>query len=153
MILYLLRHGDAELHSSNGDRSRMLTEVGMEQSRLAGRFLKDIHPSVVLLSTYIRAKDTLVIVNREGGSCALREFVSLDVAPSASVEDLMLEVNAYNEESLLIVGHNPQLSHLIYHLTGQDKGMGNCSFAEIDLKTNKLLNFITVEEMYVRIKQ
>lgn len=152
MILYLLRHGDAEMYSSNGDRGRVLTEEGMEQSRLAGRFLKDIHPSVVLLSTYVRAKETLVIVNREGGSCALREFVSMDVAPGASVEDLMIEVNAYDEESLLIVGHNPQLSKLIYHLTGDEKAMGNCSFAEIDLNTNKLLNFITVEDMYVRIK-
>ena len=153
MILYLLRHGDAEMHSSNGDRSRILTEYGMEQSRLAGRYLKNVHPSVVLLSTYVRAKETLDIVIRESGSCALREFISLDVSPNASVEDLMLEVNAYKEESLLIVGHNPQLSHLIYHLTGCEKCMGNCSFAEIDLNTNNLLNFVTMEEMHVRIKQ
>lgn len=153
MILYLLRHGDAEMYSSNGDRGRILTEDGMSQSRLAGRYLKDVHPSIVLLSTYVRAKETLDIVNREGGSCSLREFISLDVSPNASVEDLMIEVNAYNEESLLIVGHNPQLSNLIYHLTGQGKRMGNCSFAEIDLNTNNLLNFITMEDMYVRIKQ
>lgn len=153
MILYLLRHGEAEMHSSNGDRGRVLTEVGMEQSRLAGRYLKKIHPTIVLLSTYVRAKDTLVIVNREGGSCSLREFISMDVSPNASVEDLMIEVNSFNEESLLIVGHNPQLSHLIYHLTSENKAMGNCSFAAIDLDSNKLLDFVTVEEMYVRIKQ
>lgn len=147
MKLYLLRHGDAEMYSSNGDRGRPLTEEGMEQSRIAGRYLKNIHPSVVLISTFIRAKETLVIVNREGGSCALREFVSMDVAPEALVEDLMVEINAYDEESLLIVGHNPQLSRLIFYLTGEEKQMGNCSFAEIDLDTKELLKFITVEEM------
>ncbi len=147
MILYLLRHGDAEMFSNNGDRGRELTQVGQKQSRIAGRFLKNIHPSVVLISTYIRAKQTLDIVNFEGGSCSLREFVSLDVAPGGSIEDLMIEVNAYNEESILIVGHNPQLSNLIHHLTGNETPMGNCSFAEIDLDEKKLLKFNKVEDM------
>ncbi|QEN04661.1 phosphohistidine phosphatase SixA [Thiospirochaeta perfilievii] len=149
MKLYLLRHGDAEIFSSNGDRSRVLTEEGMAQSKVAGRYLKNIHPSVVLLSTYVRAKETLTIVNREGGSCALREFISMDVAPNASVDDLMVEINEYKEDSVLVVGHNPQLSNLIYDLTGQNKVMGNCSFAEIDLESNKLLQFIPVEDMSV----
>lgn len=149
MILYLLRHGDAENYSRSGDRDRVLTERGMEQSRVAGRYLIDKHPGVVLISTYTRAKDTLKIVNLAGGSCSLREFVSMDVAPGGSIEDLLIEVKSYNEESLLIVGHNPQLSRLVYHLTGEQKSMGNCSFAEIDLDTNKLVEFKTVEEMYV----
>lgn len=147
MKLYLLRHGDAEMFSNNGDRGRELTQVGQKQSRIAGRFLKDIHPSVILISTYVRAKQTLDIVHIEGGSCALREFVSLDVAPGGSIEDLMVEVNAYNEDSILIVGHNPQLSNLIHHLTGDDISMGNCSFAEIDLDINKLIKFTRVEDM------
>ena len=119
----------------------------MKQSRIAGRYLKDVHPDVVLLSTYARAKQTLEIVNKEGGYCALREFVSMDVAPDASLDDLMFEVNQYKEESVLIVGHNPQLSELILYLTGQNKIMGHCSFAEIDLDSKELLKFLTIEEM------
>lgn len=147
MTLYILRHGDAEIYSSQGDRGRELTELGREQSRIAGRFLKDVHPSMVLLSTYERAKQTLKIVNMEGGSCPLREFVSLDVAPGASVEDLMVEVESYKTDSLLVVGHNPQLSNLIHHLTGEDKVMGNCSYAKINLDESILVDFVTVEEM------
>lgn len=147
MILYLLRHGDAEIYSDKGDRDRLLTERGMLQSKIAGRYLINKHPSIVLISTYVRAMQTLEIINVEGGSCSLREFVSLDVAPRASIDDLMIEIAAYSEESLLIVGHNPQLSLLIHYLTGHDKAMGNCSFAEIDLETNILLEFKTVEEM------
>ena len=147
MILYLLRHGDAEIYSSSGDRDRTLTEEGMSQAKIAGRYLIDKHPDIVLLSTYVRAKETLEIVNLAGGSCALREFVSIDVAPGADVEDLLIEINAYHEDSLLVVGHNPQLSSLIYYITGEEKVMGNCSFAEIDLATKKLINFKSVEDM------
>ncbi len=147
MKLYLLRHGDAEIFSAKGDRGRELTDYGQKQSRIAGRFLRDVHPDIVLISTYKRAKQTLEIVNIEGGGCSLREFVSLDVAPSGSIEDLMIEINAYPDNSLLIVGHNPQLSILIHKLTGEDIPMGNCSFAEIDLETNKLIRFVNVEDM------
>ncbi len=54
MKLYLLRHGDAERLSAYGDRGRELTEEGRSQAKIAGRFLKDIHPGVVLISTFIR---------------------------------------------------------------------------------------------------
>ncbi|MBN2617815.1 MAG: phosphohistidine phosphatase SixA [Spirochaetales bacterium] len=147
MKLYLLRHGDAEIYSQNGDRGRELSDLGRNQSRKAGRYLKDVHPGVVLMSTFVRAKQTLEIVNREGGSCALREFVSLDVSPSGSLEDLMIEINTYREDSVCVVGHNPQLSNLIEYLTGEKRTMGNCSFAEIDLESKKLIEFKTVEEM------
>lgn len=147
MILYLLRHGEAETFSSSGDRDRTLTEHGMSQCKIAGKYLIDKHPSIVLISTYARARETLELVNLAGGSCTLREFVSLDVAPGGSIEDLLIEIHAYHEESLLVVGHNPQLSRLIFKLTGKNVVMGNCSFAEIDLETSKLLEFVTIEEM------
>lgn len=147
MTLYLLRHGEAALYAEHGDRSRVLTENGIEQSRVAGRYLKDIHPDVVLISTFVRAKQTLEIVNFEGGSCTLREFVCLDLAPSGSIEDLLIEIVTYHAKSILLVGHNPQLSNLIYHITGEEKNMGNCSFAEIDLDTKKLISFTSIEDM------
>lgn len=147
MKLYLLRHGDAERKSSHGDRGRELTEVGRSQAKVAGKYLKDLRPGVVLISTFARAKQTLEIMHRESGWCSLREFVSLDVAPAGNVDDLMIEVNAYQEDSVLIVGHNPQLSELVYHLTKKNISMGNCSFATIDLETSELLDFKKVEEM------
>lgn len=147
MKLYLLRHGDAERLSAHGDRGRELTEEGRNQAKIAGRYLKDIHPGVVLISTFIRAKQTLDIIHDECSWNNMREFVSLDVAPSGSIDDLMLEIRAYKEDSLLVVGHNPQLSELVYYLTDTEVSMGNCSFAQIDLDTNKLQKFLKVEEM------
>ena len=147
MKLYLLRHGDAENVSPHGDRGRELTEVGRDQAKTAGRYLKNLHPGVVLISTFERAKQTLDIMHRESCWAILREFVSLDVAPGGDIDELMVEVNAYKEESILIVGHNPQLSNLLYNITEQNINMGNCSFAEIDLGTKKLLNFHKVEDM------
>lgn len=147
MKLYLLRHGDAERISSLGDRGRELTEVGRNQAKIAGKYLKDLHPGVVLISTFVRAKQTLEILHRESGWCTLREFVSLDVAPMADIDDLMSEVSAYNEDSILIVGHNPQLSNLVFHITKKDLSMENCSFVTIDLNTNELLEFKKVEDM------
>lgn len=147
MKLYLLRHGDAQKLSPHGDRGRELTEDGRVQAKVAGSYLKNLHPGVVLISTFVRAKQTLDILQAESGWCTLREFVSLDVAPNGDIDDLLIEVESYNEDSVLIVGHNPQLSNMIHHLTGENISMGNCSFVIIDLVTKKILDFKKVEEM------
>ncbi len=147
MKLYLLRHGDAEVTSPQGDRGRVLTEEGLRQAKIAGRFLRDLHPDVVLISTYKRAKQTLEIIHRESCWNSLREFVSLDVAPDGSIDDLLIELKAYDEKSILIVGHNPQMAHLVYHLTKKDISVGNCTFIEIDMVAGKLVKSIDVEDM------
>ncbi len=147
MILYLLRHADAEIMSYKGDRGRALTDKGREQAKVAGRFLKTIKPGVVLISTFDRTKETLDLIQQQNHWDKCREFVSVDVAPSGNIDDLLIEILEYKEDSLLVVGHNPQLSNLIYHLTNVDVSMHNCSFAEIDLDVNKLKRVVHVEDM------
>lgn len=147
MKLYLVRHGEAENSSEGGDRDRKLTNDGMDQSVRVGKFLKDLHPSVILTSTYRRAKETLEIILEKSHWPRNRYFESLDIKPNGDIEDLLIEVKAYKEDSLLIVGHNPQLTSLIFYLTGEECPMGNCSFAQIDLESKKVEKIYNVEDM------
>lgn len=147
MKLYLVRHGEAEHRSEGGDRDRKLTLYGRDQSVKLGKFLKDLHPSVILTSTYRRAKETLEIIIDKSHWPKNRYFESLDIRPSGDLDDLLIEINAYKEDSVFIVGHNPQLSSLIYHITGSEHPMGNCSFAQIDLTTKVVEKFYNVEDI------
>lgn len=147
MKLYLVRHGDAEHSSRDGDKGRVLTELGKEQSRKVGSYLANLHPGVVLSSTYARAKETLGIIRESSNWSKVREFESLDIRPGGDMDGLLAEIEAYNEDSVLVVGHNPQLTSLINYITGDDCPMGNCSFAQIDLKSKKLDKFKKLEDM------
>ncbi|OQY37655.1 MAG: hypothetical protein B6229_08050 [Spirochaetaceae bacterium 4572_7] len=150
MILYLVRHGDAQPLSLKGDRGRELTELGREQSETLGCFLRGLNPDIILISTFMRTQQTLDSIQSESGWKRYREFVSLDVAPGGSIDDLLIEVKAYGKESLLIVGHNPQLSDLIYQLTNKSVSMNNCSFAEIDTVNGQLVRYLDIGDMNVR---
>jgi phosphohistidine phosphatase len=146
MKLYLVRHGDAE--SNVGlDKLRKLTSMGIDQSKRIGCYIKDINPEIILTSPYIRAKETLKYINEEAKFPGTKIYESQDLTPFGNIENLILEIEAYNTKSLLIVGHNPLLSNLIYQLTGEDVLMGNCSFAEIDFSKRQLLRFINSGEV------
>lgn len=147
MTLYLIRHGEAEHLSTHGDRERALTINGREQSERVGKFLKDLHPAVILTSTFRRAKETLDIIIEKCHWPRGRYFESLDIRPNGDIEDLLVEIEAYKEDSVLLVGHNPQFSSLIHYITGEEYPMGNCSFAQIDLKNKKIEKFYRLEEM------
>ena len=148
MILYLVRHGDAQPLSLQGDRGRELTDLGREQSETLGCFLRGLNPDIILISTFMRTQQTLDSIEKESGWEPYTEFVSLDVSPGGDLDDLLIEVKAYGKDSLLIIGHNPQLSKLIYKLTHKDVSMGNCSFAEIDVANGNLVRYLDVEDMH-----
>lgn len=119
MKLYLLRHGDAgERDASNytSDAARALTSKGIKRTRQLANSLRqmEITFDVILSSPLIRAHQTADIIAR---SLGLEK--QLRIAPALAPEHSLTEVIALIESipaktgALLLIGHEPGLSHLI----------------------------------------
>jgi phosphohistidine phosphatase len=126
--LWLLRHAEAEPHGSRRDEERLLTERGERQARVAGIALARIGVKcdAVLFSPKVRARQTAELA-AEAWSAKQRKLVREHAAlaggfDAAQALDAMAEVGA--EGCLLLVGHEPDLSHVAGELTG----------ARVDLK-------------------
>jgi len=117
MDLYILRHGLAEEQSNTGrDRDRALTPEGKEKTRAAGKALRklDTEFDLVLSSPFVRAWQTAEIIVTEL-DCE-NKLQKCDALSSGAAIDEVLETikkleGAY--ESVLLVGHEPDLSRLI----------------------------------------
>ena len=117
MHLYLLRH--AEAIDSSPDNLRPLTTKGRDDTARLGKLLKTQGvqlPKRVWVSPYLRAQETAQILLKAAHSDADLETRD-DITPEDSVETLLPDLNAI-EEDLLLVGHNPHLSILASQLLG-----------------------------------
>jgi phosphohistidine phosphatase len=116
--LWLLRHGEAEPHDAAPDADRQLTDRGREQSRVAGRALAALKIEVHLAFTSpkVRARQTAEL------ACEALRIEPIDHAALASGFDgaaaLELLSAAGPEQRVLVVGHEPDFSQVVYDLTG-----------------------------------
>ena len=118
-MIWLLRHGDAE-DSPEDDDARRLTEKGERQAEAAGGALAGLEVSLdaCLTSPKIRARDTARIVCRELG-VGVDETEALrggDVNPEQVAGQVRIQGS--RPATVLLVGHEPDLSHAIEAATG-----------------------------------
>ncbi len=121
MQLFLLRHGDAVESAMYQDRDRPLSDLGNQQVRAVAHFFRTsrLKPELILTSPLVRAQQTSSIIKESLGiTHALR---SESLISGNNLRDLMKEIDAHKVESMLLVGHEPQLSALISLLTGGDE--------------------------------
>jgi phosphohistidine phosphatase len=115
MLLYLLRHAEAEPHRPE-DFSRKLTAKGEKQARIVGSFLsgQGIMPDLILASPVVRARETARIAALEMGCDQPTEAPWL--ACGMNPERALAELAGYSRlNSLMIVGHEPDFSALVAH--------------------------------------
>lgn len=118
MLLYLLRHAEAESLASS-DSDRRLTDKGREQAGCVGKFCRrhKIEPDVLLSSPVARAVETAGVVAGELG-----EIEPVEVPWAACGMDpwrAMEELQAYGKfASVMLVGHQPDLGGLAAALLG-----------------------------------
>jgi phosphohistidine phosphatase len=127
MELYILRHGTAEELSASGkDRDRELTTEGIEETQASGKALRalKVHFDLILASPFARAWKTAEIIAEETGANAsvLRRCEAL--SSGAGVPGILAELKKQKCGSLLLVGHEPELSHLISILLAGSAGLG-----------------------------
>jgi phosphohistidine phosphatase len=124
MELYVLRHGRAGEHGDfEDDRVRPLTREGRERSVISGRGMRrlGIAPRVVLSSPLTRAEQTAALAAKElegAPEVQLTEVLAPGVGPEAVVR--FLRARHGDAESVLVVGHEPDLSVLIGALVSHD---------------------------------
>lgn len=115
MILYVVRHALAEDVSAGGDEARHLTEVGRQRTlkAAAGMQALGLEFDQILTSPLARASETAEIiatVYASGLAPQVMPELSTGVAPADAVA--ALGPHGHND-SLVIVGHEPQLSAVI----------------------------------------
>jgi phosphohistidine phosphatase len=122
MMLYFLRHGPALDRDewNAADRERPLTPSGTERvERLAG-FMAGLDLAIeeVITSPYIRARQTAAIVAQSLGlSDCLTEDSRLEPGFDLDAMNSLLTERA-GLDSILLVGHEPDLSALLGTLIG-----------------------------------
>jgi phosphohistidine phosphatase len=116
--LWLLRHGDAVPHGSKPDDERELTPKGERQARDAGRALAklDLEFAACYTSPKVRARETARLACGALGVEA-HELAALAGGFERPDADELLaahEDGAY----VLLVGHEPDFSQLVFDYTG-----------------------------------
>jgi phosphohistidine phosphatase len=117
--IYLLRHGIAgPTPAGMGDGDRRLTPEGERKMRRIALGLKrmGIVPDVVLSSPLRRAEETAAAV-----AAVLAPELAIEIypllAPGNAVTDMLAGLRQYRRaRHLMLVGHQPDLSHLASHL-------------------------------------
>ena len=112
-MLYLLRHGDAE-HGSSDDAARRLTAKGERQAAAAGAALAvlGVELETCLTSPRVRAAETARL------ACEALPGLEPEIAPELDGGGFDALALAAGRGEILLVGHEPDLSHEIARLTG-----------------------------------
>ena len=117
MLLYLLRHADADTVAPSDD-ARFLSEKGLIQAKKVGRFCEahELHLSLMLTSPIRRAHETAQIVAGQlRTELVIAPWLACGMSPQTAIEEL----RAYRAQgSVMLVGHEPDFGTLAAHLLG-----------------------------------
>ena len=147
--LWLLRHGEAEPHDARPDAERRLTDRGREQSRVAGCALAALKIQIHLAFTSpkVRARDTAVLACEPLGVEPIDHaalFAGFDVSDA-----LELLGAAGTDQRVLVVGHDPDFSQVVYDLTGAriDFKKGGIAAVRLDGTSGELIVLLRPREL------
>jgi phosphohistidine phosphatase len=116
--LWMLRHGEAVPHESKPDADRELTPRGRRQADAAGAALAALNEefSACYTSPKVRARETAEL------ACAHLNIEPVEEASLAngfSRVDALALLDAHGPDAkVLVVGHEPTFSQVVYDFTG-----------------------------------
>lgn len=116
--LILIRHAPAEDQDDSEDAERPLTHRGVKKMRRLARGIARIQKEMDLLvsSPLLRAIQTSDIL--DGPLKIKRVILSSKLEPLVSPDELGEWLSTIKEDSVILVGHEPQLSHFSSWLIG-----------------------------------
>jgi len=123
MLLYLLRHADADTNAESDD-ARCLSEKGLAQAKKVARFCETnkIEPALILSSPLRRAHETALVVSAHlRAELVVEPWLASGMNPERALEELR---GHRKHESVMIVGHEPDFSRFAAHalgLPGEDR--------------------------------
>jgi phosphohistidine phosphatase len=147
--LWLLRHGEAVPHESKADSDRELTARGERQALAAGSGLArlGIEFTACYTSPKVRARDTARLAC-EALNIAPEQVESL--ADGFERDDALELLLAHDDDArVLIVGHEPSFSQVVYDLTGAriDFKKGGVAAVRIERKHGELIVLLRPREL------
>jgi phosphohistidine phosphatase len=116
--LWLLRHGEAVPHESKPDADRELTPRGERQASAAGAGLAQLGVEFVACYTSpkVRARDTARLACR---ALNIEPIEEDSLADGFDRDDALALLHAHGDDDrVLVVGHEPSFSQVVYDLTG-----------------------------------
>ena len=121
MKLLIVRHATAvpAENSSIADEDRPLTDKGRKRFKKIARGLAEIAqtPDILLASPLLRAQETAKIAGKAWGI----EVTPEPLLAGGSPESLLAAISEHAKDALVVlVGHEPDLSRLLAHVTGGD---------------------------------
>lgn len=140
-ILYLLRHAKSSwTDPSLSDFERPLNKCGVQQISQIAAILtaKEAHPQLIISSPASRAFSTAKPMAVSIGSDELR-ISSDNRVYEAKIQSLMYLIREFDEnlDNIMLVGHNPGLSHLINTLSRQKVvPLPTCALVQLRLNIN-----------------
>jgi len=116
--LWLLRHGEAVPHDSKPDADRELTARGERQSAAAGAGLArlGVEFDAIYTSPKVRAADTAKLAAEALNAEPVEEAVLADGFDRDDARELLDRHGA--DARVLVVGHDPSFTQVVYDLTG-----------------------------------
>ena len=115
MKLFVMRHGPAGQHgSAPNDFERPLTAKGREQTAAAVKALRrlGVEPDQILSSPLTRCAQTAELASAELGP----PVEAIDALASGAEPGVILAAVRQREGTLLLVGHDPDLTRLVSYL-------------------------------------
>jgi phosphohistidine phosphatase len=125
--LILVRHAKAA--SGEPDELRPLTPEGREAAQALGVELGALQPDAVISSPLVRARETAEPIAAAAG---VELTLDARLSPGASLARIRAVVEGRGE-TVIVVGHQPDLSTAVYDLTGADIPFRPGAFAEVEL--------------------
>ena len=134
--LLILRHAKSSWDQPGlRDHDRPLNPRGRRDAPRMGRFLvaRDFVPDRILSSTAVRARTTAELAAAEFGRDVEIETTSelYHASPDAYVD--VVEAMGGAEERLMVVGHNPGITSLVWQLTAEGEYMPTAALAAVEL--------------------
>ncbi len=122
MNIYLIRHSDAESSSiSTKDFERKLTQNGIEKIRKSAEGWKLLIPAFdyIVSSPLLRALQTAEQILEIYNLPKSKLIIDKRLKSGSNIEDIIDIANAFNENEIAFVGHQPEFSEHVSELISQ----------------------------------
>lgn len=142
--IYILRHAKSDWSDDNADdKDRILTDRGVDEAKtVAKAFINNkLQFDTIISSPAKRALQTATIVKKNTGF--IKEIQVEDCFYFSDLRRILSVIRRQNDENntILIVGHNPLWSNLVLYLTGNRMTMDTGCAAILTSNIDKWDNF------------
>jgi phosphohistidine phosphatase len=138
--LLIMRHAKASWENSEcSDFERPLTQFGLQAAPFMGNVIyqNGLQPNLIICSSAKRARQTAVLIRAVAEIKANIEYRE-EIYGARPATFLQIAVGIEEKhESVLFIGHNPEIEDFVRVLTGENQSMPTAAIAIVTLNIEK----------------